>query len=240
MAGIWHAYLGRGAAVSELIQTTHEQQGPLPSHGNAVAVSLLSSKQTSKARSVWLLVLVVLLAATSSRGRGAVRRTGGGELGRDVAAAPVCGCGRLTTTRGRGLQPREHRRQLARFYWLCCRNKDNGTDDDINNGIPDLGFATRDRERERRKRWRSKLRQHRAWEARLVAEARAAWERKAKGEVEDGDEPYSFMGATCIFARRPSCKQSGINNMHTYSFMGILAILTLIIVLHYQILSDKR
>jgi hypothetical protein len=28
--------------------------------------------------------------------------------------------------------------------------------------------------------------------------------------------------------------------MHTYSFMGILAILTLIIVLHYQILSDKR
>jgi len=31
-----------------------------------------------------------------------------------------------------------------------------------------------------------------------------------------------------------------VNNMHTYSFMGILAILILIIVLHYQILSDKR
>lgn len=31
-----------------------------------------------------------------------------------------------------------------------------------------------------------------------------------------------------------------VSNMLTYSFMEILAILILIIVLHYQILSDKR
>ena len=76
---------GRGPAVSELIQTTHEQQGPIPSHGNAVAVFLFSSppsKLAKQGRSGCAGAGLVVLLAATSRGRGAVRRTGGGELGR--------------------------------------------------------------------------------------------------------------------------------------------------------------
>jgi hypothetical protein len=65
--------------------------------------------------------------------------TGGGEEswgGRDVAAAPVCGCGSLEGRKkvdgAPSGPPSSHGRQLACFYWLSCPNKDNGTDDDLN------------------------------------------------------------------------------------------------------------